>query len=610
MDGKLAHSLIKTAKARMVKEGEVWRRYRRWYKADDPNGSEEDNPTGSSEITEYEEITLETNYPYAYVDTMVANVCPPNPQLTLHAKKDELKDAAFAREALTNSVLRECKAHSKFWEIATRASIFGRCWSKVIWNHKKARPQIKRIDPQYVFFDQDAEDFEDIGWLIEVTTVKQREFKKKRKNGKKQGLTYNQNVVKKMNWTGYPQWLLDISKASNEYQADIRESFKWTTIYEVYDFLEGTYAQYVDNVEEPLMKQNSLPYKYMGNPYTLVTFNDNLEDLAGLSDVKLIARLQERLNELDTLELQHIQASIPAVVLNTGLVDKPEGALTALQNSSYPGAVLRINGIEKAPLRDILGQTPTPQISPNWNQLRDRIVQTIEFILGLPQYQRGVVGVADVATEVALADTATRTRNGRRVKVVQDLGADVGMKIIALYEEYLEKDTRLRVRIHESTKSVLVDREALAFPEVGADAKESSQQWYEFDAVAYSPTENHKVNVLNQIRELAPLLQNSPLVDQVQLMKKILRLLDMPNAFVEPQQAPNAQLPGGIDPETGTPLGGVPPMGGSGPDGRGMVPSSGPLAGDAGAIPQAGADTIPGTPVLAGTNVLPNMLRN
>jgi hypothetical protein len=611
MDGQTAQALIRIGQERTRREAQSWKRYKRWYKADDPNGTDDQWPSGSGHSGELEELTLETNYPYAFVDTMVANVCPPNPQITIHPKKDELKDAAFARENLVNSVFRTAKLHRKCWEAATRAGVFGRGFLKTTWSMKKQRPVVQKIDPQYIFFDQDAEEWEDISWLIEVVTVKKSDFEAKMKK-KTKGLRYNKNVVEKMDFSGYPQWLVDMSASDHETQTDAKSAFKWTTIYEVYDFVEGSYAQYVDGVEEPLMKQDSYPYAYVDNPYDMLVFNDNLEDLAGLSDVKLIARLQERLNELDTLELQHIQASIPALVFNSALVDDPERALVALENSSHPGAVLRISGLDRAPLRDIIGETPTPQINPSWANLRDRVVQQIEFILGLPQYQRGVVGVADVATEVALADTATRTRNGRRVKMVQDLAASIGMKVVALYEEFLAQDEKLRVRIHESTRAVLMNREALGFPGSGEEAKHSSQQWYEYEATAYSPTENHKVNMLHQIRDYAPLLQGSPYVDQVKLVQKLLRLLDMPQAFMEPQQMPPGQgVPGGpegtIDPQTGLPVESI--MGATA-EGTGMLPAGGPIAGDAGAVPQALSGTVPGTPILSGPTKPADVLQN
>jgi hypothetical protein len=74
----------------------------------------------------------------------------------------------------------------------------------------------------------------------------------------------------------------------------------------------------------------------------------------------------------------------------------------------------------------------------------------IEFILGIPQYSRGVVGVADVATEVALADTATRTRNGRRIKMIEDAIDTLAHKVVGLYEEFLPPNTMLPIRLTDS----------------------------------------------------------------------------------------------------------------------------------------------------------------
>ena len=161
----------------------------------------------------------------------------------------------------------------------------------------------------------------------------------------------------------------------------------------------------LDGVETPLF-EGDLPYRYTKNPFIQLVFNDNMVDLGGVSDVRLIASSQERLNEIDTLELWHAAASNPVLLVQTGLVDAPEQIMTALRDANQPGSMVGIPGKANAPLHDLIGHTPTPQFQPSFDKMRDRATHTIEFILGIPQYSRGVVGVADVATEVALADTS------------------------------------------------------------------------------------------------------------------------------------------------------------------------------------------------------------
>ena len=224
----------------------------------------------------------------------------------------------------------------------------------------------------------------------------------------------------------------------------------------VYDFEgDGKYYHFLDDVEEPLF-EGELPYQQIRNPFVHLTFNENMTDLGGLSDVKLIRTLQERLNEIDTLELWHAHTSTPVMLVNTALADNPEDILTALQEANQPGSMVAVQGKANAPLGDIIGQTPIPAMSPAFDEMRARCNSVIEFILGIPQYSRGVVGVADVATEVALADTATRTRNGRRIKQIEDLIRFSAERVVALYEEFLPTDSNLPIRLTDSQEVLTV----------------------------------------------------------------------------------------------------------------------------------------------------------
>ena len=153
--------------------------------------------------------------------------------------------------------------------------------------------------------------------MIEITVLTQAEFNARTKRKGKKGATYNAKVAEKAIFGGFPTWLKD--KASDESMLNeaSRDVYKWVTVYEVYDFEgEGRYYHVLDNVEEPLF-EGDLPYRFVRNPFMLLTFNENMKDLGGLSDIKLIQSLQERLNEIDTLELWHAHTSTPVMMVNT-----------------------------------------------------------------------------------------------------------------------------------------------------------------------------------------------------------------------------------------------------------------------------------------------------
>jgi hypothetical protein len=558
---KVISGIIQTQREKSRGDRNAWDKYRSWYLSEYWRSSS-DLPAGSEASLGEDEVNFETNYPYAYIDTMIANICPTNPQVTVMARRKKLREVARFREALINDTLKRNRTHAQLWKTSTNASICGRGFMKAVWNFNTQTVDFFVVDPRYLLFDQSANRWEDIRYLIEVTVLTKEEFKRRTKKKGRKGATYNAKVAEKAHFGGYPSWLRDNVRNKSMMNEASKTVYDWVTVYEFYDFEgKGRYYHMLDNVQEPLF-EGELPYRYVRNPFVQLIFNDNMADLGGISDVKLIASIQERLNEIDTLELWHAHSSTPVLLVNTGLVDNPESLTTALRDANEPGSMVAVMGKAQAPMGDIIGQTPTPQFQPSFGKMRERCTQTIEFILGIPQYSRGVVGVADVATEVALADTSTRTRNGRRIKAVEDLVRKLGNSVIGLYEEFLDEGTVLPIRLTDSREVLEVTREALGV----RDSRRPTEHPMDFDyeAVPYSPTENHRLVQLQKLQQYLPLLMQSPEVDKERLVVKLLELLNLTdilnrNKPPAPQVQPGAMPQGGLP---GSPPGGPSPLGG------------------------------------------------
>ena len=550
---KQVAGIIQTHKEKSKHERVQWDKYRSWYLSEYWK-EEGELPSGAGDAGD-EEVNFETNYPYAYVDTMIANVCPTNPQMTVMARQADLRAVAQFREAVINDTLRRNKTHTLLWKQATNAALCGRGFLKTVWNFPRSTVDYYSVDPRFVMYDQAAAKWEDIRYIMEVTVLTKAEFQKRTKpQGPDEGALYNPEVAKKARFGGYPSWLRDNVRNKSMINEASKAVYDWVTVYEFYDFEgEGRYYHMLDGVETPLF-EGDLPYRYTDNPFVQLVFNDNMVDLGGVSDVRLIASSQERLNEIDTLELWHAAASNPVLLVQTGLVDAPEQIMTALRDANQPGSMVGIPGKANAPLHDLIGHTPTPQFQPSFDKMRDRATHTIEFILGIPQYSRGVVGVADVATEVALADTSTRTRNGRRIKAVEDVIKQLGTNTIGLYEEYLDEDTILPIRLTDSVEVLEVTREMLA---ARSDDSEEHPMDYDYDAVPFSPTENHRLIQLQKIQQYMELLLQSQQVDQDKLIVKLLQLLGLTDILRK--EPPTPAAPPGMEAMAGMMGAGAPP---------------------------------------------------
>ena len=527
LDPKTLKAILDAHIVRAQTENATWDKWRAWYRSEFW-GSAQGNDS----------LLLENNYLYAFADTMVASVTPPNPRVTCIAKKDDDQSrlAAKYREALINDVLYRAKAHSSLWKMATHTSIYGRSIMKTVWNFTRKRPDFIVLDPRYFFFDMSASRWSDIRYAIEVTTLTKAEFYARSKTkikGKTRKKQYDPAVVKKATFGSFPKWLKDAEQTSVEMGEQVREVFEWVTVYEIYDFTNDKYYHMLEGEEDPLF-QGDLPYVFVRNPFSLLTFTESLGDIGGLADSQLVERQQRRLNELDTLELRHAQSSIPVTVINEALCDNPEDFADQVSEATSPGDVVRLHGKNAAPLSEILGTTPTSSLVPEFAQIRDRIENSIQFVLGIPEYARGVAGTTEVATELALVDAAMRTRLGRRTKLINSIIQDMAEFIIGLYEEYLESAEEIPVRVAGTKEAITVARQHLITrnPRDAEERKARGERIedpleIDYEVVPYSPTENSKTAQAKKLTQFMDMLLGNENIDQRRMTAHILDLLDI-----------------------------------------------------------------------------------
>lgn len=234
-----------------------------------------------------------------------------------------------------------------------------------MWNHKRRRAEINNVDPRYLFFDMSATKWEDVRYVCEVTVITQQEFNRRVKGKGKAGTKrlYSADVADLVTADSYPTWLRDLQNDKTMVNKAAWDYFKWVIVYEFYDLTNKKYYHFLDGVADPLFA-GELPYRFVANPFIPLWFNDNLVDMGGMSDIQLIAPAQERLNEIDTLELQHAQASMPYPVLNAGLCDNVEKVRTAIRNASDPILWSRFTGFRTLRLRTSYGGLLRPHLLP------------------------------------------------------------------------------------------------------------------------------------------------------------------------------------------------------------------------------------------------------
>lgn len=557
MNDEERQAIIKTHREKTAQDRRNWDRWLSWYLSETQSEAAR-LPTGAADV-EDADATFETNYPYAWIDTMVANVVPQNPQNDWHAFDEAQEDAGRHRAVLSNFLMRYQNLSEMLWNCAAKTSLCGRSFIKTTWNFKNQMVEYYPIDAKHIFFDMSARRWHDIRYIVEATVITEAEFDARTKRKGRQGAqVYPSDAKKKIKFGGYPKWLEQNEENNSLMNKASRKVYKWITVYEFYDFTNNKYYHYAEGYNEPLL-EDDLPYSYLRNPFVVLKFAENQRDLGGLSDIQLISSAKERLDELDTLELWYAQSSIPITFFDESRLENSSEVIDQYRDATGPGQMVRVRKSVNdggTALQQMFFSPAMPALNPSFDKMRARAANSISFVLGLPDFARGVGG-AELATEAALSDAAMRTRNGRRQRVILNVIRDLGKNTIALYEEFLTPGKTIQIFDPDTAQVFKITRQSIGARDSLEDGSPNLETpGFEVIPVPYSPTENDRLVRLQRLEKYLPfLMQGNPHVDIAAITRELLDLLGLKKSFVaQPQPVPGAP---GSNPEGG-PVGGVP----------------------------------------------------
>jgi hypothetical protein len=550
------HDCIELHKKARAKEVCQWDYVSQLYRSEDPElgGDDATLTYYGLDATDGDE-SFTRNELFAFIDQLVATICPPNPEVTVNARRRPMRNAARFRELLINEVFSMETLAIKLWRAVGRACIFPRSFLKVTWSQKHGRPRIRVVNPHFVFFDEMASEWEDVRYVCEVRMLTRGEFMRRVKKDKKGKGYYNLSpaMLKKVNFGDHDKWMRyhDSSGLYKREDRNPKMAYKWVPVYEFYDLVSRTVYHFTEGVPDPIYEA-PLPYQLLDNPFYMLVFNDNLKNNAGLSDAELVRPTLDLLNDVNTLQLWHVKSSIPIPVIHEGLVDDPEDFATQYRNAAGPHDIIRLAAQPRVQINEVLGHTPVSQLPIEWSSTTQQMLDVIERVLGLPGFARGQMGIADVATEAALAGSAVRTRNGRRQKIVYLAVEWLAYAIVNLFIEFMPADSTIPMQLVEEGPEVSVSRRLLGFGMPNEQGQvEADDPWdYRFQALAYNGDEDNRIVRLKNMTELLPSLVQNPEINQRRLWQEIMDLIKMSRVLNnEDEKAQMQQAMMGAPPE-------------------------------------------------------------
>tara|TARA_A100001391_G_scaffold153779_2_gene111632 strand:- start:4756 stop:6549 length:1794 start_codon:yes stop_codon:yes gene_type:complete len=449
------------------------------------------------------------NLIYAIADTAVSALLGPNPSVGAVARTPVSQDAAPAVTGLIEYVFESNRFRRKAATALIDAVLCKRGIFKTGWDSKRDIPIVRAINPSSVFFDLTVRDPDDIRYWIEATVISFEEFKQRVKSGQ-----YNAELVKEIRPDRYPKWLLDDNQKNQTNH--VRDAFQWVTVYEYYDRERGMIQHYIKQADAVVF-EDKIDYI----PYSMFTLNQSGIDCTGLSEVQLVLKQQETINDLLTHMKQITYLQIPRVMYDSGRITE-EDLNKAVESSA--GSFVGINPSNGDALRSLATlfyEMPIPDSPAGVKEFIARQEDDAAFISALAEAARGQVAGARTATEMAIIDAQLRTRLATREGHLNDALEDVAKKVFYLCKKYM-REKRL-IRISGSNKWEELNHQNLI--EIDVD----------FEMVGHNPIRRNPGMMAETLIQLLPFLSQNQNVDVRRLTEEILTNLGLPARIMIPE---------------------------------------------------------------------------
>jgi len=450
------------------------------------------------------------NIIYAIADTAVSALLGPNPSVGAVARTPRSQEAAPSVTGLVDYVFDSNKFRRKAATTLIDAVLCKRGIFKTGWDAKRDIPIIRAINPSSIFFDLTVRDSDDIRYWIEATVISYDEFKARVKSGK-----YKADLVKEVTPDRYPKWLLDENQKSST--DTVRDAFQWVTIYEYYDRERGIMQHYIKQADAVVF-EDKIDYI----PYSMFSLNQSGIDCLGLSEVQLVLKQQETINDLLTHMKQITYLQVPRVMYDSGRVTE-EDLNKAVDSSA--GSFVGINPSNSEALRSLATlfyEMPIPDSPSGVKEFIARQEEDAAFISALAEAARGQVAGARTATEMAIIDAQLRTRLATREGHLNDAIEDVAKKVFYLCKKYMQ--TNRMIRVSGSTKWAELSHKDLVDIDV------------DFEIVSYNPIRRNPGMMAETLIQMLPFLSQNENVNVRRLTEEILTNLGLPSRILIPEE--------------------------------------------------------------------------
>lgn len=494
---------------------------------------------------------------------------------------------ANARQRYLHYLFDQGELHRTLHKLNAMARVVPHAFLRADWNPRLCRPVLRAYSPMEIWFDEGADSWDDVEYIIHATFPRPHEIKRRVECG-----IYEEDLARRITYAPRPDWSRVMVEA---YAPD--GFVDCVPIYEVFDLVNGCVMHLTDACgDTPLLHQEQPLYQFQKNPIHYLSFIEYINGMRGLAESEVMAGPAQRLARLASIEYFAAKAGVPDYLLNMNAVDDAKSLQEQWSKPRRPGSTLQV-GLRQGMEDKLVTLTPTPNVQLALAGAKATAAQDLGFRAAVPGYQRGEPEPRVAATYGALQQQAEATRRGWDIRLMQRAVVWWAEAAINIAEEFMPAHQVVTVTEQDPTgrttgtakvfraKMDFRDPAEWAYAEsIGTTPPEARSYFYSMEPFEDPMTKNPQAELAMDMQMLEGAASGAVPINAKYLVERIRQNRNYGPEFIDQSwqrpQAPGAQSPAGA-PQTPTDT----PEGGGMPPGVVPVPTpaQGSMLGGAGA---------------------------
>lgn len=555
------------------------------------------------ELAAYEDV-IAPNMVFSTVNVIVPSIAINYPKITVTARKQDSQGKSVVVEAAANYYWRHFNVHDEFRAVIKDFSIIGHGWLKTTWAFSEEErdlspdewkqqvaqailernlaqmqaesmgitdisfpddqeivsampttaievledhPMVERVSPFDIFVDPTVTRLKDARWIAQRLYVPIEVAREKEE--------WNAEARRMLKPVALKREKVDVLRPSE----DRPKNAEHVVVWEFYDLLAETVCTFAEGCEHWLVAPDEVPFPFK-HPFVMVSNYAIPEKFYPIGDVETVMPLQQELAITRTQMINDRKRFRRMYMYRPD--DIGEEGVNALL-SSDDNALIEVEG--DRPFSDVVAPIATMGLPPEFYNQTAMILDDINLVSGVSEYQRGsVTEIRRTATEAAMINDAANARSADKLAIIERAIGEVAQRVVQLAQQNLTTTQVAKIVDEDgATNWVQFDREDI-----------EGEFDFEVEAGSTQPQNEtfRRQSALQLMDTMAGFIQ-AGVVDPRKLAEHVLKNgfgVKNPEQFLAaPPQAAPAGLGAGPMPAEGMPsemMGGMPPEGGLPPE--------------------------------------------